>query len=89
MWVKVCGLRNRSTASRLASLSDGDRPDAVGLNFYSGSRRCSCRLSRFVIQPIMGLIVHEVFALRIVEAIFVDHEVLQDDALDEGCFDDA
>ncbi len=40
MWVKVCGIRNQSTAMLMAGLPDGDRPDAVGLNFYSGSRRC-------------------------------------------------
>ena len=40
MWVKVCGIRNQSTATALAGLPDGDRPDAVGLNFFPGSRRC-------------------------------------------------
>ena len=40
MWVKVCGIRDQPTAIALAGLSDGDRPDAVGLNFFPGSRRC-------------------------------------------------
>jgi phosphoribosylanthranilate isomerase len=40
MWVKVCGIVNQSTAAKLAGLPAGDRPDAVGLNFYPGSRRC-------------------------------------------------
>jgi len=40
MWVKVCGIRDASMATALAGLPDGDRPDAVGLNFFSGSRRC-------------------------------------------------
>ena len=65
MWVKVCGLRNRSTASRLASLSDGDRPDAVGLNFYSGSRRC-------VTESSARSIVAEVGELIEVVGLFVD-----------------
>ncbi len=65
MWVKVCGLRNRSTATRLASLSDGDRPDAVGLNFYSGSRRC-------VAESSARSIVAEVGELIEVVGLFVD-----------------
>ena len=40
MWVKVCGVREQPTAVALAGLPDGDRPDAVGLNFFPGSRRC-------------------------------------------------
>ena len=40
MWVKVCGIRDQPAAIALANLPAGDRPDAVGLNFYPGSRRC-------------------------------------------------
>ena len=40
MWVKVCGIRDTAMATALAGLPESDRPDAVGLNFFSGSRRC-------------------------------------------------
>ena len=40
MWVKVCGIRDTAMATALAGLPEADRPDAVGLNFFSGSRRC-------------------------------------------------
>lgn len=36
MWVKVCGVRDRETAIKIAELG----ADAVGLNFYSRSPRC-------------------------------------------------
>jgi phosphoribosylanthranilate isomerase len=35
MWIKVCGIRDRFTASRVAELD----VDAIGLNFYHGSSR--------------------------------------------------
>jgi phosphoribosylanthranilate isomerase len=35
MWVKICGVRDEATAERICQLS----PDAIGLNFYSGSPR--------------------------------------------------
>lgn len=35
MWVKICGVRDVETAEQLVPL----RPDAIGLNFYEGSRR--------------------------------------------------
>lgn len=40
MWVKVCGLRDIQNAVFLRTLADeGMCPDAVGLNFYSPSKR--------------------------------------------------
>ncbi len=40
MWVKVCGLRDLQNAMFLRTLADkGMSPDAVGLNFYSQSKR--------------------------------------------------
>lgn len=36
MWIKVCGIRDVPTAVRVAQLG----PDALGLNFYRGTRRC-------------------------------------------------
>lgn len=35
MWVKICGIRDTETARAVAALA----PDAVGLNFFSGSPR--------------------------------------------------
>lgn len=36
MWVKICGIRDLSTAEQVAALG----PDAMGLNFYAQSPRC-------------------------------------------------
>jgi phosphoribosylanthranilate isomerase len=36
MWVKICGIRDPATAAAIAAL----RPDAIGFNFYRGSKRC-------------------------------------------------
>ncbi|MFN0056038.1 MAG: phosphoribosylanthranilate isomerase [Planctomycetales bacterium] len=36
MWIKICGIRDVETALAVA----GCGPDAIGLNFYSGSPRC-------------------------------------------------
>lgn len=38
MWVKICGVRDEANAQAVAAC----RPDAIGLNFYSGSVRCVC-----------------------------------------------
>lgn len=35
MWVKICGINDPATIGPIAAL----RPDAVGFNFYAGSRR--------------------------------------------------
>jgi len=35
MWVKICGITNPETAVQVANL----KPDAIGLNFYRGSKR--------------------------------------------------
>lgn len=35
MWTKICGIRDLDTAQRVALLL----PDAIGLNFFAGSRR--------------------------------------------------
>ena len=57
MWVKVCGVRNQSTATALAGLPDGDRPDAVGLNFFPGSRRCiDIAMARSILDSLDGKI---------------------------------
>jgi phosphoribosylanthranilate isomerase len=57
MWVKVCGVRNQSTATALAGLPDGDRPDAVGLNFFPGSRRCiDITMARSILASLDGKI---------------------------------
>jgi phosphoribosylanthranilate isomerase len=36
MWVKICGIRDVSTANQVAAL----KPEAIGLNFYAKSPRC-------------------------------------------------
>ncbi|MFO1095792.1 MAG: phosphoribosylanthranilate isomerase, partial [Planctomycetaceae bacterium] len=36
MWIKICGITDAATIAPLAAL----RPDAVGFNFYRGSKRC-------------------------------------------------
>jgi phosphoribosylanthranilate isomerase len=48
MWVKICGVRDEATAERICQLS----PDAIGLNFYSGSPR---RVSRDIATRIADL----------------------------------
>ena len=35
MWIKICGINDLENARQIARL----RPDAIGLNFYSGSVR--------------------------------------------------
>ncbi len=35
MWVKICGIQDRATATSIAALA----PDAIGLNFYAGTVR--------------------------------------------------
>lgn len=35
MWIKICGLKTASEARQISEL----KPDAIGLNFYSGSKR--------------------------------------------------
>lgn len=60
MWVKVCGIRNQSTATLLAGLPVGDRPDAVGLNFYPGSRRCVEVTTAESIVAVLGEVIEPV-----------------------------
>jgi phosphoribosylanthranilate isomerase len=36
MWLKICGINDPAALPAIAAL----RPDAVGFNFYSGSKRC-------------------------------------------------
>ena len=35
MWIKICGIRDPAALPAIVAL----RPDAVGFNFYSGSKR--------------------------------------------------
>lgn len=35
MWIKICGIRDEATAGAVAAL----RPNAIGLNFFEGSKR--------------------------------------------------
>jgi phosphoribosylanthranilate isomerase len=66
MWVKICGIRDVSTAERVASL----RPDAIGLNFYENSPR---RVSASVSLKITVELPDAVASV----GVFVNHAVYQ------------
>ena len=40
MWIKVCGVRDAAIVRELNREAAALRPDALGLNFFSGSPRC-------------------------------------------------
>lgn len=56
MWVKICGVRDEATAERICQLS----PDAIGLNFYSGSPRNVSREIATRIADVTGAAVQRV-----------------------------
>jgi phosphoribosylanthranilate isomerase len=66
MWVKICGIRDVSTAERVAALS----PDAIGLNFYSPSPRF---VSRDVAREIASRLPFAISAV----GVFVNHSVME------------
>ena len=56
MWVKICGVRDESTAEAVCALA----PDAIGLNFYSKSARLVSRDVAVRIASISGDLVQRV-----------------------------
>jgi phosphoribosylanthranilate isomerase len=64
MWVKICGINDVDTARWVAELS----PDAIGLNFYSGSPRCvDASTARRIVRALPP------YAVEFI-GVFVDHE---------------
>lgn len=64
MWVKICGINDALTAAWVAQLA----PDAIGLNFYSGSPR---RVDETTATKITDALPENVEAV----GVFVDHSV--------------
>ncbi|MEX2287805.1 MAG: phosphoribosylanthranilate isomerase [Planctomycetaceae bacterium] len=64
MWVKICGINDVKTAEQVAALA----PDAIGLNFYSGT-------PRVVSQDIAADIVRRLPAGVEPVGVFVNHDV--------------
>lgn len=62
MWVKICGVRDESTAEQVCQL----RPDAIGLNFYERSPRHVTRHVAARITKLSGDCVQRV-------GVFVNH----------------
>jgi len=66
MWIKICGIRDVTTAQRVAELS----PDAIGFNFYAKSVRCvSDKLARQMTAELPPTIA--------AVGVFVNHEVTE------------
>jgi phosphoribosylanthranilate isomerase len=66
MWVKICGIRDATTAQQVAAL----RPDAIGLNFYARSPRC---VARQVAREITATLPNSVAAV----GVFVNHSLAE------------
>ncbi len=66
MWIKICGIRDLTTAEQVAALS----PDAIGLNFYPSSPRC-------VSRPIAREIASRLPASIRSVGVFVNHSVTE------------
>lgn len=68
MWVKICGITDERIAEQVTALE----PDAIGLNFYSDSRRCvSLETARRIaaalpsnVEPVGVFVNHSAEAIR-------------------------
>lgn len=78
MWVKICGVRDEKTAEQICQLA----PDAIGLNFYSGSPRA---VSREIARRIAALTGNRVQRV----GVFVNHSIDEVESLAEECRLDA
>ena len=70
MWIKICGIRTVENASEVLDC----RPDAIGLNFYSKSKRC--------IDDVVACGIADQCAAVTVVGLFVNHTARQ---VDETC----
>lgn len=74
MWIKVCGIRDRSTARQVAEFD----VDAIGLNFYSRSPRSVTAVEAKEISTILPPRVARV-------GVFVNHPLLEVEWLATEC----
>lgn len=74
MWVKICGIASQAAAERVIAHA----PDAVGLNFYSGSKRC---LSADVAREIVRRLPTEVRPV----GLFVNHSQREIEEICDHC----
>ena len=66
MWIKICGIQDIDTATAVASFG----PNAIGLNFYTGTPRC-------VPTDVAALVVASLPAEVEPVALFVNHPVAE------------